>query len=128
IKLPDTTPPKISIISPLNGTILSNKSITINASYSDDVEIDITSITLKLDGRDVTAYSIITPISIIYSTTLEEGSHTISLTVKDTSGNIATATWSFTIAIPIDYTLYIIVILAIVALGSIILILKRVKP
>ncbi|MEM2880919.1 MAG: Ig-like domain-containing protein, partial [Candidatus Methanomethylicaceae archaeon] len=128
IKLPDITPPKIFIISPLNGTILSIKSITINASYSDDVGINTTSITLKLDGRDVTAYSIVTPVSITYFTTLEEGSHIVSLTVKDTSGNTATATWSFTIKLPVDYTLYIIVILVIVALGSIILILRRVQP
>ncbi len=99
IKLPlkDTTPPTITIISPAKDSVLSTKSVNITASYSDDVAINAASVTLKVDGRDVTPQSKVTAAGVSYSTTLEEGPHSVFLVVNDTSGNIASANWSFTV-------------------------------
>jgi len=93
----DTTPPTITIISPTKDSLLQTTSVSISASYSDNVAIDTTSVTLKVDGRDVTSQATVTATGVSYSTTLDEGTHNVSLTVNDTSGNTASATWSFTV-------------------------------
>ena len=99
ISLPkqDITKPVISAIAPSNGSTITEKSVTISAQYSDNVAVNLGSVMLKVDGNDVTSSSTVTATSISYSATLEEGNHSINLAVSDTSGNTATATWSFSI-------------------------------
>jgi len=103
----DTTAPVISTPSPANGTTVTSTSVTVSASYSDNTAIDTSQVVLKIDGNTVTATASATGVS--YSTTLEEGTHTAQLTVKDTAGNTSTTTWTFTVKVPVDYTLYYII-------------------
>ncbi|MEM3366602.1 MAG: Ig-like domain-containing protein, partial [Candidatus Methanomethyliaceae archaeon] len=129
IRLPvvDTLPPTITIVSPANNSVLTTKSVTISASYSDNVAIDVSSVVLKVDNVDVTSRATVTSTGVTYSTTLEEGTHTVALTVKDTSGNTATATWSFAIRLPVDYTPYIVgaVVLIVVIVAIFVLLRKK---
>ncbi|MEM4214680.1 MAG: Ig-like domain-containing protein [Candidatus Methanomethylicaceae archaeon] len=123
----DTLPPTITIASPANNSVLTTKSVTISASYSDNVAIDVSSVVLKVDNVDVTSRATVTSTGVTYSTTLEEGTHTVALTVKDTSGNTATATWSFAIRLPVDYTPYIVgaVVLIVVIVAIFVLLRKK---
>ena len=93
----DTTPPTITIISPAKDSLLQTSSVSISASYSDNVGIDVNSVTMKIDGATVTPIK--SPNSVEYAASLSEGSHTVYLSVADTSGNTAVATWSFTISL-----------------------------
>jgi len=126
IPVADTTPPVISALTPADGALLRNATVTISAAYSDNVAIDVSSVILKVDNVAVTPTKL-TSSGVEYTTTLSDGAHTVSLTVKDTSGNAATATWSFTVSVPIDYTPYIfgILILIIVVAAVVVLTSKR---
>lgn len=94
----DTTNPVISSITPADGSTLNSTTLTISASYYDDVAINTTSVNLKVDGVSVTPTAL-SATKVEYSATFTEGTHSVSLTIKDTSGNTATATWSFTVRI-----------------------------
>jgi len=126
VPVPDKTPPVITILSPAKDSVVPSRSVTISAAYSDNVAIDVSSVILKVDNVAVTPTKL-TSSGVEYTTTLSDGAHTVSLTVKDTSGNAATATWSFTVSVPIDYTPYIfgILILIIVVAAVVVLTSKR---
>jgi len=98
ISASDTTNPVISSITPADGSTLNSTTLTIIASYYDDVAINTTSVDLKVDGVSVTPTAL-SATKAEYSATFTEGTHSVSLTIKDTSGNTATATWSFTVRI-----------------------------
>ncbi|MCX8182754.1 MAG: PKD domain-containing protein [Candidatus Methanomethyliaceae archaeon] len=122
----DTTPPTITITSPAKDSVLTTKSVTISASYSDNVAINVSSVVLKVDNVDVTSRATVTATGVTYSATLDEGTHTVSLTVKDTSGNSASSTWSFTIRLPVDYTPYVVgVIILIILIAAIYVLLRK---
>ncbi|MGC8936219.1 MAG: PGF-pre-PGF domain-containing protein [Candidatus Methanomethylicaceae archaeon] len=126
IPVADTTPPVISTPVPPDGSLLRNATVTIGASYSDNMAIDLASVELKVDNVKVVPTKL-TPSGVEYTATLSEGTHTASLTVKDTSGNVATATWSFTIRLPVDYTPYIVAVIVIIILAGVVLALRRKK-
>ncbi|MBC7113648.1 MAG: IPT/TIG domain-containing protein, partial [Candidatus Methanomethyliales bacterium] len=92
----DTKSPVISSLTPADGSTVDTKTLTISASYYDDVAIDVRSVELRVDGVPVTP-TLVSETKVEYSATLSEGKHSVSLTVKDTSGNTATANWSFTV-------------------------------
>jgi hypothetical protein len=92
----DTEPPVVSSISPSNGSTLSNP-VTVNAHYSDNYAIRYYSLTI--DGVVVTP-STVTASELEYTANYSEGPHTVQLSLTDTSGNVATATWSFTVQAP----------------------------
>jgi hypothetical protein len=62
----------------------------------------VESVTLELDGFDVTSGAEVTESGISYvpSTDLSEGKHTVTLVVSDRSGNTATSTWTFSVKPP----------------------------
>jgi hypothetical protein len=121
----DTTAPTISSLAPANGTIIESKSVTISASYSDNGAIDISSVILKVDGALVAPT--VTATGVSYSATLEEGTHTVQLTVKDTAGNTATSTWTFSIKLPPNYTLYYILaaVVVVIIIVAALLLMRR---
>ncbi|MEM2177414.1 MAG: Ig-like domain-containing protein [Candidatus Methanomethylicaceae archaeon] len=121
----DVVPPVIHSLQPLDGSSIEITNVTISASFYDNIAINLSSVMLMLDGVDVTSKSLLTSNSISYVTTLEEGSHTVLLLVKDTSGNQATASWSFTIRLPVDYMPYIAFVLILTAIAAIFVIRKR---
>jgi len=92
----DTTAPTISGLTPTDGSVSTTTSVSIGASYSDNVAINVSSVVLMVDGAPVTPTTV-TATVVSYSATLAEGTHTASLTVKDTSGNAATSSWTFAV-------------------------------
>ena len=96
VSISDTTSPVISSITPADGSTLNSTTLTISASYYDDVAINTTSVNLKVDGVSITPTAL-TATKVEYSTIFTEGTHSVSLTIKDTSGNTATVTWNFVV-------------------------------
>jgi Carboxypeptidase regulatory-like domain/Bacterial Ig-like domain/Peptidase M15 len=95
----DTKPSVISAQTPKDVTVAS-ATPTISASYADTGgAIDLTKVTLLLDGANVTAQAKITATGISYlpTTALSQGSHLVSLTVLDTAGNQTQSSWSFVV-------------------------------
>ena len=85
----DTTPPVVTITSPVNGSTVSG-TVTIGANATDDVAV--ASIMLSLDGS-VVATTNASSVSYRWNTKrAARGSHTITAVAKDTSGNQASAT------------------------------------
>lgn len=122
----DTTAPAISSLVPANGTTMDSKSVTVSASYSDNMAIDTASVVLKVDAATVAPT--VTATGVSYSATLEEGTHTVQLTVKDTAGNTATSTWTFSVKLPPDYTLYYIlaaVVIVIIIVAAVLLMRRK---
>lgn len=123
----DATAPTISSISPSNGATIQSfgDSVTISASFSDNVEISTSSIRLMLDGVDITSSATITPTSISCTRVVGQGTHTAQLTVADAAGNISTSTSIFTLnnLTPI----LIIAAIALIALIVVLLLLSRRK-
>ncbi|MCF6466253.1 CehA/McbA family metallohydrolase [Clostridium sp. Cult2] len=97
----DILPPTITNVEPKEGAILedTNTKPTIKAEYEDPSGIDTTSVQILVDNINVTDKANITEESVTY--TLEEdlklGNHTVTVKVKDTKGNEASKTWTFTI-------------------------------
>ncbi|GEM_PF-5244075 len=96
----DRTPPVITGLQPANGAFLAHARPVLSAAYSDALSgIDTASVVLLLDGQNRTAQVAVTASGISFSpaTDLAEGTHTVSLTVKDKSGNAASAQASWTV-------------------------------
>ena len=85
----DTTPPVVTITSPVNGATVTG-TVTITAKATDNVAV--ASITLSLDGN-VVATTNTASISYKWNTKkAARGYHTITAVARDTSGNQASAT------------------------------------
>jgi len=83
----DTTSPSVSITSPTAGATVKGL-VTIGVKAADNIAIGL--ITLSVDGAVVSTTNK-SPISYKWNTNkVKSGSHTISATAKDTSGNQAT--------------------------------------
>lgn len=94
--LPDTTPPKVSIISPAPGSKVSGI-ISITATASDAAGIGqvagkVAGVRLQLDGLDVSSELTSPPYSVRYNTkSLPKSSHTVKAIARDAAGNAATS-------------------------------------
>jgi hypothetical protein len=87
---PDTTAPAVSITAPVAGTTASG-SVSLTASASDNV--GITSVQFTVDGSPVGSALTTAPYSYTLNTSsLTDGTHTISAIAKDAAGNTGTAT------------------------------------
>ncbi|MBU0478965.1 HEAT repeat domain-containing protein, partial [bacterium] len=94
----DNTLPVISDISPENNALINNNQPEISAVLSDVTSgIDKETVILKLDDAEVTpTYDEITgKLTYTPATALEDGTHAISVEVKDKAGNEASATSTF---------------------------------
>jgi len=130
IRLKDDVPPTItSGVAP--GATLSEKRPRLYATLSDNVGIDLSTIMVKVDGVDVTSSATTSATSVSYTPTsdLQDGSHTFYVKVKDTAGNPAELTVSFTVSsgIPMIYLLGAGVALVVVV-GVAAFFLLRKKP
>jgi len=86
---PHTTPPTVSITSPISGTTVSG-TITITASASDNVAV--ASVQLPVDGANVGAADTTSPYSFSLDTTkISNGSYNLTAVATDTSGNQTTS-------------------------------------
>lgn len=90
----DQTPPTISIISPANGTTVSGTiNVTVNASDNRAVS----TVTLFVDGVSVGS-SAVSPFTIAWnSSTVTNGTHTLTVRAKDAAGNTASASAQVTV-------------------------------
>ncbi|MDE3091916.1 MAG: hypothetical protein KGJ80_21295, partial [Chloroflexota bacterium] len=94
----DVTAPVIKQVEPPDGaTVLSGKQIVIQAVYDDDRGVDVKTVRLILDSRDVTVGSTVSATSISYAADLGAGRHVVLVELKDTAGNSANRTWQFTV-------------------------------
>jgi hypothetical protein len=96
----DRVEPTIKSFSPGSGDTVSTSSPSITASFSDDrTGIDKDSITLQVNGIDVTASTERDYSSIFYNAAgLADGAVDVRLSVTDQAGNTVVETWSFNVA------------------------------
>ncbi len=94
----DTALPVISKIDPADGAMLSTiPRVTITAAYNDDRAINVKSVKLVVDGREVTKQATVSDSSISYAADFDPGQHIVLLEVVDTAGNKTARPWQFTI-------------------------------
>jgi Bacterial Ig domain len=96
---PDTTPPTVAISAPADGSTLSG-TVSVSGSASDNV--GVSTVQVSVDGTaDGGAYHAAQGTSSwsysLDTTTLTNGSHTISARATDTSGNVYTTSESVTV-------------------------------
>ena len=97
----DVVKPQITGLHPERSVTVSEKDISIIASYADNpggIGIDPQSIKIFVDGVDLTSNTHVQP--EILSLTLFDigaGEHTVRLVVSDLDGNAAIAEWTFTV-------------------------------
>ena len=95
----DKNSPTISDFTPTNNSIITQRTPTISATYSDAGGVDIGTVQLTINGVDVTFDSIITSTSISYVSgkNMAYGKYTINLELSDNSGNTVIKEWYFEI-------------------------------
>ena len=91
----DITPPNITIISPVEGALVSRKP-DIKLNYEDiGLGVDVRTVALTVDGFDVSVDCIDTPTTAMLSCTpnteLTSFDPVLSLTIKDLAGNLSAA-------------------------------------
>lgn len=95
---PDTSAPTISNLLPQGNQ--NTATPLVSAVYADEKDgsgINLTTVTLRIDGIDMTEAAVKTVSKISYSppTGLSDGDHVVILTLADMAGNSSTVTWSF---------------------------------
>lgn len=97
----DTVAPVIQNMMPANQTTLTTASPTVSADYKDEGSgIDISSVRLILNGRDLTGEASITTERLVYKpfVPLMSGDQSVEIIVGDNAGNVIHQTWHFTVA------------------------------
>jgi len=96
----DDIPPTVIETKPLNGSVITDRTLTISATLFDNLEVKPDSVKLRVDGVDRTSQAVITKTSASCQLILDLGVHTAEITLADTSDNFNTVTWTFTIKEP----------------------------
>lgn len=93
----DREAPQINGVTPSQGSRVSERGVVhIAARYDDDRSgVDLRSVTLRVDGRDVTNRARLDDNDIRYTDNLRPGRHFAELVVRDRAGNVARRAWSF---------------------------------
>ena len=82
--IPDTTPPTVSISSPLNNATVAG-SVAVSAAASDNVAV--TGVQFRLDGVNLGIEDTVSPFSTTWNTTQAiNGAHTLTAVARDASG------------------------------------------
>lgn len=96
-----TIAPQITDIAPSNGQVVNNNKPSIYATFAapTDLGIDPHSVSLKINGKDVTASVTRTSSFVTYVSgiPLPDGVVSVSVDVADFAGNEASRSWTFTI-------------------------------
>jgi hypothetical protein len=100
----DSTPPTVTVVSPKQDAVVGVRPV-IKISYADEGSgVDLTSISVKVDDKPVTASAmapaksasnVVSAGEASYEVRLGYGSHTLMVVVKDVAGNEATAEVKF---------------------------------
>lgn len=95
----DRAAPEIYDVRPDQGDRVGERRFTrIAARFSDDRSgVDLRSVTLRVDGRDVTGRARIDGDDIRYAEDLGPGRHFAELLVADRAGNVARRAWTFAV-------------------------------
>lgn len=90
-------PPHEAVLpyNPIAGTTTTR--VNVRAVYRDERAVDVRSIKLVVDGRDVTALATIGDTATTFTADFEPGKHVVLIEVRDVAGNKATRAWQFTI-------------------------------
>ena len=96
-----TTPPAIVDVAPPGGQIVNTSRPNVYATFNSpgEVGINLSSIQVVVNGRDVTASATRSPTFITYAPGIDypDGQVTVTVRVSDAAGNAASRSWSFTI-------------------------------
>src|SRR5205814_4305198 len=85
----DATPPAVSITAPASGATVSG-SVTVSASASDNV--GVAGVQFLVDGTNLGSEDTSSPYSASWNTTtVGNGSHTLTATARDAAGNRTTS-------------------------------------
>jgi hypothetical protein len=94
---PDTTLPTVSVTSPSNGATVSGSSSQLNATASDNVAV--AGVQFRLDGANLGNEDTSAPFSTTWNTTsVSNGTHTLSAVARDVAGNQRTASITVTVS------------------------------
>ena len=98
----DQRGPQITDVTPSHGDRIADQGRTrISARYGDSRSgVDLSSVQLRVDGRDVTRFSRYDEDSIRYREDLAPGRHHAELVVRDRAGNVSRRSWSFDVVDP----------------------------
>jgi len=93
----DRRAPQIFDLTPSRGERTSERGLTrISARFQDDrAGVDLRSVRLRVDGRNVTGRARIDASDIRYAENLRPGRHVAELLVRDRAGNLARRAWNF---------------------------------
>jgi hypothetical protein len=96
-----TIAPQITDIAPSSGQVVNNNRPSIYATFAapTDLGIDPQSVTLKVNGKDVTSSVTRTSSFVTYTSgvPLPDGQVNVSIAVADFAGNEASRSWTFTV-------------------------------
>jgi hypothetical protein len=93
--VPDNTPPTVSITSPAAGPVVG--AVNFNANATDNIGVD--NVEFRIDGALIGTADITSPYGVTWnSTTVEDGTHTLSIVGRDTSNNTASASVVVTVS------------------------------
>lgn len=87
----DTTAPTVSITAPANNATVSGSAVTVSANATDNV--GVAGVQFKLNGADLGAEDTSAPYGVTWNTTsVADGTHTLTAVARDAAGNQATST------------------------------------
>lgn len=95
----DIQGPAIVEVKPVSGSTQANRRPEISAAFQDVTGVDVTTVKLILDEKDVTSKATVTESKVSYvpEADLPEGSHNVKVLLKDTLGNETSKQWSFNV-------------------------------
>jgi subtilisin family serine protease len=91
----DTTPPSVSISSPMNGSTVSG---TVNVAGTASDNVGVTSIQFYVDGQ-LAASGNVSPFTFSWMSTA--GSHTLTVNASDAAGNVGSASVTVNVSNPV---------------------------
>ena len=99
----DNTPPTIKVITPTKSQDYIISEPTIKASFYDKNGVDLKSVKLYVNNKDVTAKAIITNNNIEYTPDkkFKRGTQIVKLSLSDNAKNKTSLEWYFTVGTPI---------------------------
>lgn len=91
----DTLPPLLVSRAPADGAVLRTGAVEIAAQYADNTGVDLAAFLLEVDGARLDVSPTQTAFSYLAAPPFAPGEHTVTLVLKDGSGNTLRETWRF---------------------------------
>ncbi|MDD1776220.1 MAG: hypothetical protein LUP94_02575 [Candidatus Methanomethylicus sp.] len=101
----DDRAPTFGGTQPSNGTSLTSKQVMVSTNIYDNLQVNDSTINVKIDGRDYTSQCKISEFGVSYfsvtlNTTLQNGQHILEIAAEDTSNNVGFQYVTFSIVEP----------------------------